>query len=301
MLRLQLKNNPDRGLWLVGEKIRLGSGKDNELVLEGHGVFQYHAQILIDNQKVELENLAGSCYVNDVAILRKHELNGKDEIRIGKQELIVLDSAQVEEHKQALKSTPPIDDSISIVPNTCWTLVAEHPQLTNRDYGIQGKMTLGRGKQCDFVVPYKLLSREHALLTVDEHGLLLTDLDSSNGSYVNGKRVKQSRLNDGDTVSFAKLVFKVKALQVPDGDSQQDQANLTMLRPVVDLNRELAKQKEQQHANPQSSRGIEVPEQRDQDHKNAAQVEQSHNRWLMAGAALISVAVGVWLLFPLVR
>jgi pSer/pThr/pTyr-binding forkhead associated (FHA) protein len=57
---------------------------------------------------------------------------------------------------------------------------------------------LGRDKQCDLVVPSLLSSRRHARLSPHDEGFLLEDLDSENGTYVNGsleiRRVLRAKL-----------------------------------------------------------------------------------------------------------
>ena len=50
---------------------------------------------------------------------------------------------------------------------------------------IAKKSILGRSKDCDLAVPYKLLSRHHVEFTVRDGQLYLQDLGSSNGSFVN--------------------------------------------------------------------------------------------------------------------
>ena len=42
MFKLQFKENPNRSIWLVGDTIRLGSDKGNDLVLDGLGIDDFH-------------------------------------------------------------------------------------------------------------------------------------------------------------------------------------------------------------------------------------------------------------------
>jgi pSer/pThr/pTyr-binding forkhead associated (FHA) protein len=57
------------------------------------------------------------------------------------------------------------------------------------------------------------VSRQHALLSVQEHDCLLKDLKSSNGTFVNGKRLKPHRpvaVKHGDEVKFGMLLVRVE-------------------------------------------------------------------------------------------
>lgn len=66
------------------------------------------------------------------------------------------------------------------------------------------KMIIGRDVGCDIVLPDRLVSRRHALVQRDEEGYQITDLDSKNGTFLNGKPVGgPSRLRDGDEIQIA--------------------------------------------------------------------------------------------------
>jgi pSer/pThr/pTyr-binding forkhead associated (FHA) protein len=301
MYKLQLKDSPQRGLWLVGEKIRLGAGKDNEWVLDGLGINEHHAQILIDGGKLELHALSGSCFVNDEPVDHHCALIGDDEIRIGQQRLVILDSKQLETC-QNTPDEPPVEVNVSTdMPAGTWQLVSKHPKLQDLDFSIVTRATIGRGKHCDFVVPYKLLSREHAEFLVDQNGVLLTDLGSSNGTFVNGKRVKQARLKGNETITFAKLPFTIRAPQrtpaeVDTGDEQE--INRTMIRPVLTMEVALAhitQETEDTKATLEINAHIEeslaTPE-------SASDSESHPGRWLAIAVAVAGLAVGCWWLLP---
>lgn len=67
---------------------------------------------------------------------------------------------------------------------------------------------LGRGETCDFCVPSSRVSREHATLSLEEDRVVLKDLGSTNGTFLNGRRLqKQEKLTDGDIFALADLSF----------------------------------------------------------------------------------------------
>lgn len=72
-------------------------------------------------------------------------------------------------------------------------------------------VTVGRGVGCDITVYDPTISRRHAELTADPDGVLLKDLGSSNGTYVNGRRVATARLNPNDAVTFGKVGYQLEA------------------------------------------------------------------------------------------
>ena len=67
---------------------------------------------------------------------------------------------------------------------------------------------LGRADDCSFVIKSRYLSRHHALISHDEKGWLISDLNSTNGIKVNGRHVKSWRLQCGDFVDVGEYVLK---------------------------------------------------------------------------------------------
>lgn len=65
-----------------------------------------------------------------------------------------------------------------------------------------GQVTIGRDPGSHIQLPDAKVSRHHAVLEPDENGWSLRDLDSSNGSFVNGERVDQRGLQHGDCLQL---------------------------------------------------------------------------------------------------
>jgi adenylate cyclase len=70
---------------------------------------------------------------------------------------------------------------------------------------------VGRALTSDIPVFDPTISRRHAQLALGEHGIEVSDLDSSNGTFVNGTRVEKARISPGDVVSFGKVSFRITA------------------------------------------------------------------------------------------
>lgn len=64
------------------------------------------------------------------------------------------------------------------------------------------RFTVGRDPRCEIVIASPRVSREHAAILVDEETVLVTDLNSSNGTFFNGERIMKHVVNDGDVVQF---------------------------------------------------------------------------------------------------
>jgi pSer/pThr/pTyr-binding forkhead associated (FHA) protein len=65
--------------------------------------------------------------------------------------------------------------------------------------------TIGRSAGAEFIVDAALVSRLHCQLTATADSLQVKDLDSTNGTFVNGSRVQMAELHDGDRLSVGRL------------------------------------------------------------------------------------------------
>jgi pSer/pThr/pTyr-binding forkhead associated (FHA) protein len=68
-------------------------------------------------------------------------------------------------------------------------------------------VTIGRAEQADATLPVDGLSRMHARLQSTPAGVVVLDLESRNGTFVNEERVAQRVLVDGDRVRLGALEF----------------------------------------------------------------------------------------------
>ncbi|MBU4518216.1 MAG: FHA domain-containing protein [Gammaproteobacteria bacterium] len=81
-------------------------------------------------------------------------------------------------------------------------VVIKEVQLT------KDRTTLGRRPYNDIVIDNLAVSGEHAVMQMSGAEVFLEDLNSTNGTYVNGKAIKKQQLKNGDTVEIGK--YKIK-------------------------------------------------------------------------------------------
>jgi hypothetical protein len=84
------------------------------------------------------------------------------------------------------------------------TIVAQTGPLNGQRWFLQDILTLGRGIDCDIVIPSRQVSRYHARITNTSDGIILEDLGSKNGTHHNGKSIDVIvELEDGDIIQIA--------------------------------------------------------------------------------------------------
>src|SRR5687768_2854889 len=101
------------------------------------------------------------------------------------------------------KATPPPTEPVSpaelgVEPEEEATLTIGRRRLPLDS----GKVVLGRSKECDVQVEDANVSRRHAELRREGSTWWVVDLDSTNGTELNGRRVDRAKLADGDTITL---------------------------------------------------------------------------------------------------
>ena len=71
------------------------------------------------------------------------------------------------------------------------------------------EVVVGRSSELDMVLVEDMVSRRHAKLTVTNDQIFIQDLGSTNGTFVNGEKVKRSALQEGDRILIGTSIIKV--------------------------------------------------------------------------------------------
>src|SRR3954471_16718634 len=91
-----------------------------------------------------------------------------------------------------------------------------------RSFSITRDMTvIGRREDCDLRIPLGAVSRKNCRIVRDGDMLKIEALGSSNGTFLNGRRVQEGLLSPGDSIQVGPVVF---VLQV-DGEPADDELN----------------------------------------------------------------------------
>ena len=86
-------------------------------------------------------------------------------------------------------------------------LVIKFTQQKNQLFPLDepGRYVLGRGEDCAVVLPNVSVSREHAAVVVGRQGAVIEDLESANGTLINGESIRQHLLVRGDEIQIGKF------------------------------------------------------------------------------------------------
>jgi hypothetical protein len=97
-------------------------------------------------------------------------------------------------------------------------LVAQSPEFADKSFELSGvELTVGRLEDNMVQIEHASVSGHHALLTLDEQDYVLRDLDSTNGSRVNGEKVTMQKLRRNDMVRLGNIELLYDSEHAPPG------------------------------------------------------------------------------------
>ena len=116
------------------------------------------------------------------------------------------------------------------------------PYLTDpagHEHKLQSEVTtIGRAVECEIVITSKRVSREHARLTRSGRRVMLEDLGSTNGTFLNEERLLGSmELRDGDQITIGDVTFTFRDPDTTIGGMLRVELDLDASAGIVRVNR----------------------------------------------------------------
>ena len=96
-----------------------------------------------------------------------------------------------------------------------------------------GKNIFGRGAECDLKVTSVGISKEHCEIHVYKDKMIVIDLKSSNGTFVNGVKVQNSKIGLGDKISLFDVIMDI----IPKPEIRPTQVSSVKKKPTVKKSR----------------------------------------------------------------
>jgi hypothetical protein len=100
-----------------------------------------------------------------------------------------------------------------------------------------GKTVIGRESDCNIILDFPEVSRHHAAIQIKDGEILLEDLGSSNGTFVDGDRIQKTKLSPGQEISFENLRFVFKRIGTADTADSRDDEKTLQTKTLPEINR----------------------------------------------------------------
>jgi pSer/pThr/pTyr-binding forkhead associated (FHA) protein len=181
----------------------VGRSQQADIVLPADNVSRRHARLFTVDGRCYIEDLkaANGVWLNGKRIYNITELPRSAQVRIGDFFL----------HIEGAAYARPLGASVyaRLIP-----MPGSIGELTDLAHAT---VLIGRGKDCAVVLSDVSVSRIHAKITQDQAGrVAVEDLRSSNGTYVNDRRVDQQELQHGDRIRFGTVAFAYQVDGMPE-------------------------------------------------------------------------------------
>src|SRR5687767_5738887 len=100
----------------------------------------------------------------------------------------------------------------------------EFPMVPNKE------IVMGRSSDLDMVLVEEMVSRKHARIAYENDAVIIEDLGSTNGTFVNGEKIKRAQLKEGDRVLIGTSILKVIAVGADEPPSRRNLESVAVRR-----------------------------------------------------------------------
>jgi hypothetical protein len=90
------------------------------------------------------------------------------------------------------------------------------------------EILVGRSSELDLVLVEDMVSRKHAKITISGSDIFIQDLGSTNGSFVNGEKIRRAKLSVGDRILIGTSIIKVVAVDATGVEANPAEARAKM-------------------------------------------------------------------------
>jgi len=118
------------------------------------------------------------------------------------------DSINIQEIDLVRELSQDIIDHLKQIPkNKSGIIIIKGPNIGDKFYLTKDKFSIGRSSDSDILLDDITVSRQHAIIEKHENEIIMRDLGSLNGSYINGEIITESKLKNGDKLQIGKYIF----------------------------------------------------------------------------------------------
>ncbi len=226
------KTGESQVYYLDQPQVLIGRDVSNYVVLDNRTVSRKHAEILTEGSQYFVRDLRS----NNGTLLNERPLAPGEKSLLRSGDLIQIEDFDISFHppasqnsdlssQDAARNFPEVTDSdlleVKMVKKLLRAMDKESaPSLEVLDGAETGKrfifesknqdVTVGRDAACEFMIDSGVISRKHARFEKRYDTVLVHDLDSKNGTFVNREKITEKKLQDGDIIHLGTLTLSFK-------------------------------------------------------------------------------------------
>lgn len=205
---------------------RIGSDPKAQVVLAGEGVQAEHAELQFGPQGASLRIPMGNVIeVNGRKVDGLIALRAGDVLGIGavQARLVALQAAATGAAGAGVRSAEMAATAVRpVVPR--YVLRAVSGDAFGRTHPLHASLSVGRADDAGLLLAGDGISRQHARLSPADDGVMVEDLGSANGTFVNGQRITREIARHGDEIGFDSQRFRLVGSGQPEPAAPADTA-----------------------------------------------------------------------------
>lgn len=198
-------------------ELSIGRFPANDIIVYDPNCSRQHARLRRVGQGFEIEDLGSTnlTLVNGRPVNRARVHVG-DTITIGECTLRLQKSAPARPQATALETLPDLEKALATQSMEITLSDLSQPRLTvitssrTWEVPLSDEVLIGRDTNCAVEIKSKRVSRQHARISRQGRGFLLTDLNSTNGTWYRDRRITTHTLRPGDTFQIGSASFEFK-------------------------------------------------------------------------------------------
>ena len=192
---------------------RIGSAPDVGIVIARDDIAPWHCDIAYSEGAAKVTPASPEALIslNGQPVTQATPLRAGDSLLLGAVQVRVV---AVERSSASTFKPAPVNDSGATrvriaVPR--FVLRGVSGAAFGKTYPVGAAQVIGRSSECDISIASEEISRRHAQVKPSPEGLMVEDLGSSNGTYINGKRVQNGLLKPGEELRLDNIRFLLVA------------------------------------------------------------------------------------------
>ena len=192
----------------------IGSAAGAKVKLFAPGVLANHCELQVNGETAMLSPVPGAALsLNGAAITCSTEVRAGDVIQVAdvRMRIVAVDKAGAGTVPMVQKRQDEAEDGRTRVRSALpkFMLRGVSGATFGKVFPLTGVTVIGRNPECDISIPTDEVSRRHAELRPSQDGVMVEDLGSANGTFVNDRRVTRELLKHGDELRFDQLRFQL--------------------------------------------------------------------------------------------
>ena len=243
-LTLMVQGREVRRFVLNPTTTTIGRAQDNDIVINNLALSRRHAEVHFRHGRYQVEDVGSQngVFINSERIRGARPLDPEDMITLGTYQFVFSDESSRDpdingardrrkkeiterEHVESVSQKPVSAKSAESTSDAQPLLVLKYNDVELQRFVLrEAPCLIGRGKDCEIQIAERRLSRRHCQVRTEGGRVILEDLDSQNGTFVNRRRIPSRReLEHGDILNFAEYsILYLANAEDYDGPDRDD-------------------------------------------------------------------------------